>query len=57
MSFAIYICGVLILIGGLIYGAVILNVPHHWIVAGSIVMLGLSVITAVKVTRQKDPAN
>lgn len=56
MSFAIYLTGVIIFIGGLIYGAIILNVPHHWIAVGAIVMLGLSVLSGVKVTRQKDPA-
>lgn len=55
MSFAIYIVGVAIFIGGLIYGAVLLNVPHQWIAVGAIVMLGLSILSGVKVTRQKDP--
>ena len=56
MSFAIYIVGVAIFIGGLVYGAVILNVPHQWIAVGAIVLLGLSIVSGVKVTRQKDPA-
>jgi len=55
MSFAIYIVGVMIFIGGLIYGAILLNVPHQWIIAGTLVLLGLSILTGVKVTRQKDP--
>jgi len=55
MSFAIYITGFLILIGGLVYGAILLNVPYQWIIVGSIVMLGLAVLAGVKVTRQKDP--
>jgi hypothetical protein len=55
MSFAIYIIGVVIFIGGLIYGAVLLNVPHQWIAVGTLVLLGLSILTGVKVTRQKDP--
>jgi hypothetical protein len=57
MSFAIYITGVVICLGGLIYGAVILNVPAQWIAVGAIVMLGLSVLTGVAVTRQKDSAS
>jgi hypothetical protein len=56
MSFAIYLGGVLILIGGLVYGAVILNVPAQWIAVGGAVLLGVSVLTGVVVTRQKDPA-
>jgi uncharacterized membrane protein YiaA len=54
MSFAIYLVGVAIFLGGLVYGAVLLNVPHQWIVVGAIVLLGFSIITGVKVTRQKD---
>ena len=56
MSFAIYLVGVAIFLGGLVYGAILLNVPHQWIVVGGIILLGLSIITGVKVTRQKDPA-
>lgn len=56
MSFALYIGGVLIFIGGLIYGAVLLDVPAQWIAVGATVLLGLSVLTGVKVTRQKDSA-
>lgn len=56
MLFALYIGGVVIFIGGLIYGAVLLDVPAQWIAVGAIVLLGLSVLTGVKVTRQKDSA-
>jgi hypothetical protein len=44
-----------IVIGGLIYGAVLMHVPTQWIVVGSVVMLGLAILTGVKATRQKDP--
>jgi hypothetical protein len=56
MSFALYVLGYLILIGGLIYGAVILRVPSRWIVVGAIVMLGAGILTGVTATRQKDTA-
>jgi hypothetical protein len=56
MSFLIYIAGFLILIGGLIYGAVILHMPPHWIVVGSVVLLGAGILGGVKATRQKDAA-
>jgi hypothetical protein len=56
MSFGIYIAGFLILIGGLIYGAMILHVPTHWIVVGAIVLLGLAILKGVQATRGKDPA-
>ena len=54
MSFALYVIGFLIAIGGLIYGAVILHVPTQWIVVGGIVLVGLGILTGVKATRQKD---
>jgi hypothetical protein len=57
MSFALYIGGALIFIGGLIYGAVLLDVPTQWIAVGAIVMLGLACLSAVKATRQKDQAD
>ena len=57
MSFGIYIIGYLILIGGLIYGAVLVHLPAHWIVAGAIVLAGLGIVTGVKATRQKDSAS
>jgi uncharacterized membrane protein YiaA len=56
MSFAIYIVGVVIFIGGLIYGAVLLNIPEQWIAVLAIILLGLSVLVGVNQTRQKDPA-
>jgi uncharacterized membrane protein YoaK (UPF0700 family) len=55
MSFLIYVIGVAIFMCGLIYGAVLLNIQHQWIVVGSLVIMGLAVLTGVKVTRQKDP--
>lgn len=54
MSFIIYITGFLIFISGLIYGAILLNVPHQWIAVGAIIMLGLSILAGVKATRHKD---
>jgi cytochrome c biogenesis protein CcdA len=56
MSFGIYIVGFLILIGGLIYGAVILHLAAHWIAVGAIVLLGLAILNGVQATRQKDPS-
>lgn len=54
MSFAIYILGFLILIGGLIYGATLMHIAPHWIAVGAIVLLGLAILKGVQVTRGKD---
>ena len=56
MSFGIYILGFLILIGGLIYGAVIVHLAAHWIAAGAIVLLGFAILKGVQATRAKDPS-
>jgi hypothetical protein len=56
MSFAIYLIGFLILIGGLIWGATILHVATHWIAVGAIVLLGLAILKGVQATRGKDPS-
>jgi hypothetical protein len=57
MSFGLYLIGFLIVIGGLVYGAVILHVPQHWIAVGSVILVGLALLTGVKATRQKDKAD
>jgi hypothetical protein len=54
MSFGIYVVGFLILIGGLVYAALILHLATHWIAAGAIVLLGFAIVTGAKATRQKD---
>ena len=56
MSFGLYAIGFVLVIGGLIYGACLMHVPVHWIVVGTIVLLGIGVLSGVKATRQKDPA-
>jgi len=56
MSYVLYVGGFLIIIGGLIYGAALLHLPAQWIVVGSVVLLGIAILTGVKATRQKDPS-
>ena len=56
MSFGIYIAGFLLLIAGLIYGAVILHISTQWIVVGSMVLVGFAILSAVQATRGKDPS-
>jgi len=56
MSFGLYIIGFVILIGGLVWGAVIMHVAAQWIAVGAIVLLGLGILTGVKATRLKDPS-
>ncbi|MGP8175047.1 MAG: hypothetical protein ACLP7O_10945 [Terracidiphilus sp.] len=56
MSFGIYAAGFAIVIGGLVYAAHLMHMPTHWIAAGAIVLIGIGILSAVKATRQKDPA-
>jgi uncharacterized membrane protein len=55
MSFGLYAIGFAIMIGGLIYGAYLVHMPTHWIVAGAVVLLGAGILSGVRATRQKDP--
>jgi uncharacterized membrane protein len=57
MSYSLYVFGFLIVIGGLIYGAVLMHVPTQWIVVCSVVLAGLGILTGVKATRQKDSSS
>lgn len=57
MSFGLYTLGFAIVIGGLIYAANLMHMPTRWIVAGTIVLVGAGILSAVKATRQRDPAS
>ena len=57
MSYGLYIAGFVIVIGGLIYAAALLHVPTQWIVVGSVILLGIAILTGVKATRQKDQSS
>ena len=54
MSFAIYMLGFLIFLGGLIWGAVVAGAPHLYIAIGSLIFLGIGIFSAVGRTRSKD---
>ena len=55
MSFALYGVGLLVLIGGLVYVAVLTHVASHWIVAMVIILVGAGLMAAVNNTKQRDP--
>lgn len=54
-AFAIYMVGLVVLLGGLVYGASLAGVPTHWIIVGAIVIAGAGILGAATRTRQKDP--
>jgi hypothetical protein len=56
MSFALYMVGFVIFLGGLIWGAVVAGVPTVYIGIGSLIILGIGIFSAVGRTRGKDPS-
>ena len=55
MSFALYMLGFIIVIGGLAWGAMVAGVPQIYIIIGAVILLGIGILSAVKRTRPKDP--
>jgi hypothetical protein len=55
MSFGIYAVGYLILIVGVAYLAHLMHVPQAYIVAVSVILFGVGIVTGAMSTRQKDP--
>ena len=56
MTFALYVIGFLIFVGGLAYGAHIAGVSQTWILVGVLTLLGIGIFTGATRTRQKDKA-
>ena len=56
MSFALYMIGFLIFLGGVVWGAVVAGVPHLYIGIGALIFLGIGIFSAVSKTRSKDPS-
>jgi len=57
MSFALYMIGVVLLVGGLAWGLVTAGVPHTYIAIGCVIVLGLGIMAAVARTRSKDSSS
>ncbi len=55
MSFALYMLGFIIFLGGAIWGAVEAGIPHVYIGIGALILLGIGIFSAVSKTRAKDP--
>ena len=56
MSFGIYAAGYLVLIAGVAYLAHVMHIPQHYIVAITIILFGVGIVTGVQATRHKDPS-
>ena len=56
MSFAIYAVGYLIVIAGVAYLAHLMHIPQTYIIALTVILLGVGVVTGVTNTRRRDPS-
>ncbi|MCZ8257453.1 MAG: hypothetical protein O9327_17550 [Polaromonas sp.] len=56
MSFALYMIGFVIILGGVICSAVDSGVQHLYIGIGALIFLGIGIFSAVSRTRSKDPS-
>ncbi len=57
MSFALYIVGLVLLIGGIAWGLVAAHVATTYVAIACLVIAGIGVMMAVSRTRLKDPPN
>lgn len=56
MNFAVYMIGVLIVVGALAYGATLLGLSSTWVAIGAAVVVGLGLMGGIVKTRQKEPS-
>ena len=56
MSFALYLLGFAIFLGGLAWGLSTLGVPQLYVLITCVILLGLGIVTGVTRTRGKDPS-
>jgi hypothetical protein len=55
MSFALYVLGLAILVGGIAWAMVAAGIASTWIGVACLVVVGLGIMGAVSRTRAKDP--
>lgn len=55
MSFALYLVGFAVLIGGIAWGLIMAGVPQIWVIVSAVILLGLGIVSGVSKTRMKDP--
>jgi hypothetical protein len=55
MSFALYILGLAVLVGGIAWALVVAGLSPTWIAISCLVVAGIGIMTAVSRTRAKDP--
>ncbi|MCW5977673.1 MAG: hypothetical protein KIT09_06330 [Bryobacteraceae bacterium] len=53
MNTALYLLGYALVLAGLIYGSILMGIPPRWIVAGTLVVVGMGVLKAVRDVRMR----
>ena len=56
MSFALYVVGFLIFIGGVAWALITAGVKPLYVAIACVIMLGIGILTGVTHTRSKDPS-
>ena len=56
MSFALYVIGFAIVIGGGAWGMIAAGISHLWVAITAVILLGVGIVTGVSRTRSKDPS-
>jgi len=56
MSFALYLLGFAIFIGGVAWALIPVGVPQLYVIIACVILLGLGILTGVTRTRGKDPS-
>jgi hypothetical protein len=56
MSFALYMLGLAVLLGGVAWGLIVAGLAVTYVVIACLVIAGLGIMMAVSRTRAKDPA-
>ena len=56
MSFALYIVGLIVLLGGIAWGLVAAGLAPHYVAIACLVIAGVGIMSAVSRTRAKDPS-
>jgi hypothetical protein len=56
MSFALYLIGFAIFLGGVAWALITFGVPHLYVIIACVILLGLGIVIGVTKTRSKDPA-
>ena len=56
MSFALYLLGFAIFVGGVAWALVTAGVATHYVIIAAVILIGLGILSAVTHTRTKDPS-